>query len=109
MVMLAVTLAMGSPAVAQTPQDPSHQLPAETASEPDQTPAGAPARKAAHLDGRELEAFMDGYFARQLEEEKIPGATVSVVKDGEVLFAKGYGRQTSRKTSPSSPTRRSSG
>jgi CubicO group peptidase (beta-lactamase class C family) len=30
--------------------------------------------------------------SRQLEEEKVPGATVSVVEDGKVLFAKGYGQ-----------------
>ena len=43
-------------------------------------------------DEREVEAFLDGYVGHQLEDYHIPGATVSVVKDGEVLFARGYGK-----------------
>jgi CubicO group peptidase (beta-lactamase class C family) len=43
-------------------------------------------------DTREVEAFLDGYLGHQLEDYHIPGATVSVVKEGEVLFAKGYGK-----------------
>ena len=43
------------------------------------------------MDERDVGAFVDGYVAHQLEDYGIPGATVSVVKDGEVIFAKGYG------------------
>jgi CubicO group peptidase (beta-lactamase class C family) len=39
----------------------------------------------------ELEAFFDGIAPLQLDTYQIPGATVSVVKDGALLFAKGYG------------------
>jgi CubicO group peptidase (beta-lactamase class C family) len=42
-------------------------------------------------DPAELESFMDGAVEALLESCKVPGATVSVVKDGEVFFAKGYG------------------
>jgi len=91
LIILAVTLAMGSTAIAQAPQDTSDPPPAEAASEPGQAPAGAPARSGT-VDGRAVEDFMDEYFARQLEEEKIPGATVSVVEDGKALLAKGYGQ-----------------
>ncbi len=92
-VILAVTLATASLALAQTPQGPSDPVPAEAGSEPgtDQPAAGATAEDGP-TDAREVEDFMDGFFARQLREEEIPGATVSVVKDGEVIFAKGYGR-----------------
>jgi CubicO group peptidase (beta-lactamase class C family) len=38
-----------------------------------------------------LETFIDGIINVQLDNMKIAGATVSIVKDGEVLFAKGYG------------------
>ena len=72
-VAVVVTTLTGSPALAQTPTEPSD-------------PAGR-----GPTDGRELETFLDGFFAQQLEGSKIPGATVSVVRDGEVLFAKGYG------------------
>jgi len=39
----------------------------------------------------ELEAFLDDLFAKDMEEYNIPGAAVSVVKDGKLFFAKGYG------------------
>jgi CubicO group peptidase (beta-lactamase class C family) len=39
----------------------------------------------------ELEAFLDEVLATQMEENHIPGAAVAVVRDGEVLLAKGYG------------------
>jgi CubicO group peptidase (beta-lactamase class C family) len=42
-------------------------------------------------DQMQLEAFVDGVMAVTMEEHRVPGATVSVVKDGEVFFAKGYG------------------
>src|SRR5687767_13075293 len=42
-------------------------------------------------DPAELEAFLDELFGRQMEEYHIAGAAVSVVKDGELFFAKGYG------------------
>ncbi len=47
---------------------------------------------AADLDDLEaLEGFFDGIMAVQLPQYLSPGGAVSVVKDGEVLFAKGYG------------------
>ncbi|MCP4258964.1 MAG: serine hydrolase [Planctomycetes bacterium] len=39
----------------------------------------------------ELEAFMDGFIGAHLETHHIAGATVSLVKDGDLFFAKGYG------------------
>ncbi len=42
-------------------------------------------------DPRELETFLDGVISTQLQGDHIPGAAVSVVKDGQLLFAKGYG------------------
>jgi CubicO group peptidase (beta-lactamase class C family) len=42
-------------------------------------------------DPGELEAFMDEAVNAQLEAHHIPGATVAVVKDGQIIFAKGYG------------------
>jgi CubicO group peptidase (beta-lactamase class C family) len=80
-IAVVVTTLTASSALAQTPTEPSGP-----AGEPEVAPAGR-----GPTDGRELEAFLDGFFAQQLESSKIPGATVSVVKDGEVLFAKGYG------------------
>jgi CubicO group peptidase (beta-lactamase class C family) len=42
-------------------------------------------------DPAELEAFLDELLERQMEEYHIAGAAVSVVKDGKLFFAKGYG------------------
>ncbi|MDZ7671829.1 MAG: serine hydrolase domain-containing protein [Halanaerobiales bacterium] len=38
-----------------------------------------------------VEMFFDGFLESQMEEYKVPGVTISVVKDGEILFKKGYG------------------
>lgn len=42
-------------------------------------------------DAAEAEAFFDGLLGAQLRQLNTAGATVSLVRDGEVLFAKGYG------------------
>jgi CubicO group peptidase (beta-lactamase class C family) len=42
-------------------------------------------------DPAELEAFLDGVLKIQLDEHNTAGAVVTVVKDGEIFFAKGYG------------------
>jgi CubicO group peptidase (beta-lactamase class C family) len=42
-------------------------------------------------DLKELEVFIDGVIASQLEAHNIPGAAIAVVKDGELFFSKGYG------------------
>lgn len=42
-------------------------------------------------DPVELEAFLDQLMQEQMEEHHIAGAVVSVVKDGEMIFAQGYG------------------
>jgi CubicO group peptidase (beta-lactamase class C family) len=51
----------------------------------------ATAPTAGPIDPQEMEAFVDDFVTAQLEEHHIPGITVSVVKDGELFFAKGYG------------------
>jgi len=54
-------------------------------------PLFAQETKSGPYDSLELEAFMDGLMTAHLGVYQIPGATVSVVKDGKVLFNKGYG------------------
>lgn len=39
----------------------------------------------------DLEAFLDALIPAQLQNRDIAGATIAVVKDGQVLLAKGYG------------------
>ena len=43
------------------------------------------------LDPANVEDFFDGLMAAQLQAARIPGATVAVVADGEILLTKGYG------------------
>ena len=43
------------------------------------------------LTATDVEAFLDGIVPLQLAREDIAGGVVAVVKDGKILFAKGYG------------------
>jgi CubicO group peptidase (beta-lactamase class C family) len=43
------------------------------------------------LSAADLEGFLDPLFKEQLEKYKVAGAVISVVKDGHIVFAKGYG------------------
>jgi CubicO group peptidase (beta-lactamase class C family) len=52
---------------------------------------GDPPLPAGPTDPTELEAFVDGVMRVLLEEHNSAGAVVSVVRDGRVFFAKGYG------------------
>jgi CubicO group peptidase (beta-lactamase class C family) len=54
-------------------------------------------------DPKELEAFLDPIFAEQMEKSHIPGAVVSVVKDGKIIFTKGYGVVDIEKKTPVVP------
>jgi len=38
-----------------------------------------------------LEPFIDGVMKAEMDHGKIPGGVISIVKDGKLLFAKGYG------------------
>jgi CubicO group peptidase (beta-lactamase class C family) len=80
MLTLAILLTMAGSAMAQ-----EHRT----------APAGnvraAPSPPQGPTDPAELEAFLDGLLAKQMEENHIPGAAVAVVRNGGVLLAKGYG------------------
>ncbi|MCB1023617.1 MAG: beta-lactamase family protein [Acidobacteria bacterium] len=43
------------------------------------------------MTAADVEAFLDGVVPQQLATNDIAGATISVVKDGKLLFEKGYG------------------
>ena len=77
---------------AQKPGSPPAK--AAVAAEPVQTTG------AHELTGSDIEAFLDGMMPSQLEREDIAGAVVAVVKDGHVIFAKGYGYSDMSKRTP---------
>lgn len=39
----------------------------------------------------DMKVFMDSTFQKKMKEDHIPGAVITVVKDGQVIFNKGYG------------------
>jgi CubicO group peptidase (beta-lactamase class C family) len=65
----------------------------------------APAQPgAAHeLTAVDLEAFLDGLMPAQIQREDVAGAVVAVVKEGQVIFAKGYGYSDMAKRTPVTP------
>jgi CubicO group peptidase (beta-lactamase class C family) len=54
--------------------------------------APQPSSDASLRGPEELKAFVDGFVGGELEAYHVAGLTVAVVKDGQLLFAKGYGR-----------------
>ncbi len=76
------------------------------------TAQGTPAREAKEepsanqpsgvheLTAQDVEAFFDGLVPLQLAKDDIAGATIAVVKDGKVLFARGYGFADVEKRKP---------
>lgn len=63
----------------------------QAADVPGSAPAPAPAPEAHELTSADLSAFLDGYLPIEMDRGAINGVTVSVVKDGRLLFARGYG------------------
>lgn len=86
----AFVIAQG-PAVAPDASKPAEQPPATT-------PPVAP-----QLTKEDVGAFLDGIVPQQLARENIGGATLVVVKDGQVLFTRGYGYSDVEKKSPVVP------
>ena len=82
---------------AQKPGSPTVKNAAEAEKQP------APSAGTHELTGADLEAFLDGMMPSQLERENIAGAVIAVVKDGQVIFAKGYGYSDMAKRTPVTP------
>ncbi|MGE5264719.1 MAG: serine hydrolase domain-containing protein, partial [Acidobacteriota bacterium] len=77
---LVILLSLGAPVMAQENRvAPSRSVPA------------APSQGQGPTDPAELEAFLDDLVGKQMKDYHIAGAAVSVVKDGKLFFAKGYG------------------
>jgi CubicO group peptidase (beta-lactamase class C family) len=68
-------------------------------------PLGARAAVPETLDPAALEAFFDELLPAQLEEGRIPGAAVAVVRGDELLLARGYGHADLEARRPIDPQR----
>ena len=55
-------------------------------------------------DPAEIESFMDNLFKQQMVEYHIAGITAVMVKDGQVLYQKGYGYSDLERQIPVDPT-----
>src|SRR5438309_5234803 len=86
----AIIIALTAGAHAQGPApSPLISLPSPP---PAKVPTVAPQPTPAPvLTRQDFETFLDALIPSQLQNRDIAGAVVSVVKDGQVLFAKGYG------------------
>lgn len=86
-VVCAVFLCCGTVAAQQPKVPPAQPAPPAQpgAEEPNTTETPH------EMTAADVEAFLDGFVPMQLERENIAGAVVLVVKDGKVLFARGYG------------------
>lgn len=74
--------------------------PAQVDNAASKTVTPPPARE---MTAEDVGAFLDGIVPQQLARENIAGATVSVVKDGKLLFARGYGYSDVATKAPVSP------
>jgi CubicO group peptidase (beta-lactamase class C family) len=86
---LAAICLLSSSLLAQQPTS-VRQLTPKPRSETPPPPTPAAATRGVH-DRAELEAFVDGIMDANLRDKHVAGATVAVVKDGALFFAKGYG------------------
>ena len=94
MIVLVVCLSV----VGQVPTIPAPAK-KETPDQPvPQVPPGVHEMTAA-----DVEAFLDGLVPLQLKQDDVAGATVAVVKDGKLLFAKGFGYADVEKKKPVTP------
>ncbi len=99
-IMLVVVLCLSAAMLAQGPKPGTPA--AKPATEPEKSSSPTPS-SAPELTAADVSAFLDGIMPQQLAREDIAGAVVLVVKDGKVLFAKGYGLSNVEKHTPVSP------
>jgi uncharacterized protein (TIGR02246 family) len=66
-------------------------------------PSGQPSAAQTSIDTKDLEVLFDTILAERMGKLHIPGAVVSVVKDGKIVFAKGYGVADVEKKTPVIP------
>src|SRR5215471_2511191 len=77
--------------------------PALPKAEPKPQSIPAPSLTSREMTAQDVSAFLDGIVPQQLAREDIAGAVISIVKDGKVIFAKGYGYADVEKKQPVSP------
>ena len=84
--LLTIALVFALCVMGQVPQQPAPVRDDKSA-----PPPPPPAAGKHDMTATDVEAFLDGIVPQQLGHNDIAGAAISVVKDGKLLFAKGYG------------------
>lgn len=98
--MAAALAILGSGVVAQPMPVPAPLVPPVTI--PATVPVEGPARP---LTGEDVNAWLDGFMPYALRSGDIAGAVVTVVQNGQVIAAKGYGYADIAKRRPVDPAR----
>jgi CubicO group peptidase (beta-lactamase class C family)/cytochrome b561 len=102
-VLVAATFLAVLPARAQAPVAKTPTTASQIA-QPQAIKPGTSAPTPVHsLDQADLTAFFDGILLLQLERNDIAGASVLVMKDGNVLLQKGYGYADVKSKKPVDP------
>nr|WP_232332900.1 serine hydrolase domain-containing protein [Novosphingobium aquimarinum] len=94
---MSIAQAPAENATLETPLTPEPAAPARRI-----TPFGQTAQD---LTAQDLDAWLDGYMPYALRSGDLAGAVVTVVKDGQVITAKGYGYADVAKRKPVDPAR----
>jgi len=105
--MLGVLALAGGSVAAQSTKSAAPTLVPQPAAKvvlPDSKIAAAPAGPR-ELTKADLDAWLDGYVPAALSAGDIPGAVVVVVKDGQILSARGFGYADVAKKLPVDPER----
>jgi len=93
--IFCATAALCIAAWSQVPKPAPQVKPSESAPKLEQS--------APEMTAAEVGAFLDGLVPQQLKREDIAGAVVVIVKNGSILFSKGYGFADVKKRIPVSP------
>jgi CubicO group peptidase (beta-lactamase class C family) len=87
---LGITAALAAPpSTGPAPLQPTAATTATPTTQLVAPPSGTPQAHA--LTAEDLQAFFDGMVPYALHSADIAGATFAIVKDGHIIFAKGYG------------------
>jgi CubicO group peptidase (beta-lactamase class C family) len=72
---------------------------------PSQSAPASPTLVAPRIDSADLAGFVDTLITAQMKKENIPGAVFLLVKDGKILYQRGYGFANVARREPVDPER----
>ena len=100
---LVALAALAIPAAGQSPTQLAPTKPT-AAVLPAAAPPATPASAGTHdLNKQDVDTWLDGYMPYSLKAGAIPGAVVVVVKDGQILTARGFGYSDLKTDKPVDP------